>query len=83
MNDEEVFLEGMRRMTVEQREFMVRLMQRMAVDKAFALRAWREREILRALVRSEDYIALERWFARRRPELVRQGWGRTNGGNHG
>lgn len=81
-HDTEQFMERMRLCAPEQREFMLRLMKRMAVDKAFALRAWRENEILAALFNSQDYVALERWFARRRPELVRQG-GRTNGGNHG
>ena len=69
-HDEKQFIMKMQQLTAGQRKFIGRFLERAAVDKAFALRAWREREILGALVRSENYIALERWFARRGPELV-------------
>jgi len=63
-------MDAWRRMTPKQQKFFSRFLERMAADKAFALRVRREMEILQSLFWTENYPALERWFNRKAPELV-------------
>lgn len=64
-------IEGMSRMSSKQQDFYIRLVERIAADKAFCIRLDRERSIFQSLFRAENYPALERWFTRKTLELVK------------